>query len=220
MPSSRPIVLAVAARALLLLLPLTAAAQPVPDHLKCYKIKDPLKLAGFVDLNGPQYGLEPDCEISRARLFCVPVVKTVLSAFDISTKPPTPISPIPVNGPNPGDRICYRIKCPTGPALSQIVTDQFGTRGLSGFGKDSQFRAFMLCTPAVKGSACGLDAQGVCGGACADPDAICTQPPGDVCGCHAQCIPCSQGVFPTCGGGCPAGLSCLPDPVIPVCSCQ
>jgi hypothetical protein len=34
------------------------------DHLKCYKIKDPLKLTGTVDLMSPQFGLQDDCKIS------------------------------------------------------------------------------------------------------------------------------------------------------------
>src|SRR3954470_6207194 len=103
----------------------SAPAQPVNDHLKCYRVQDPLKLSGVVDLSGPQYGLEAGCKISRPLLFCVPVTKTVKSAFDTSTKPPTPITPLPVTGPDPGDRICYRIACPPGPSISQMVTDQF-----------------------------------------------------------------------------------------------
>jgi hypothetical protein len=46
----------------------TSHAQ-IADHLKCYKIKDPLKIIGSVDLNTPQLGLDPGCRITSAKLF-------------------------------------------------------------------------------------------------------------------------------------------------------
>ena len=54
----------------------------IADHLKCYKVTDPLRLSGVVDLNSPQFGAETGCIISKARLFCVPVTKNVVSAED------------------------------------------------------------------------------------------------------------------------------------------
>ena len=33
----------------------------VLDHLECYKISDPLKLAGVIDLDSPQFGAEVGC---------------------------------------------------------------------------------------------------------------------------------------------------------------
>src|SRR5262249_61302300 len=55
-----------------------------------------------------------------------------------------PITPLPIAGPDPGDRLCYKLKCEA-PAPPDIeVTDQFGTRTVSGL------RAKLLCTPAVK----------------------------------------------------------------------
>src|SRR5215475_3546940 len=115
----------------------------VPDHLKCYKVHDPLLLSGTVDLDSPQFGAEPGCKIARGvpPLFCVPATKTVVAVRDRATG--QPITPLPIRGPNPGDRLCYKLKCDA-PAPPDIeVTDQFGTRTLSGL------RAKMLCTPAV-----------------------------------------------------------------------
>jgi len=136
------------------------AQAQVYDHLECYKIKDPLKLKAVVDLNSPQFGLAPNCEVvGKAKFFCAPAKKTVGSAFDKGTRPPIPITPLPFTGPNAGsktgpdhpvDRICYKVKCkvpPPTPATPVTVTDQFGTRTLTEF----KFKTHILCTPAVKG---------------------------------------------------------------------
>jgi hypothetical protein len=48
------------------------AAAVTDDHLECYKIMDPLKLAASVDLNSPQFGVDQNCEVGKAKLFCVP----------------------------------------------------------------------------------------------------------------------------------------------------
>jgi hypothetical protein len=129
----------------------------VPDHLKCYKIKDPLKLAGSVDIETPQFGEDRpganDCQVSKAKLFCVPATKTNVSG----------VVTLPFSGaPRPGDQICYKVKCrtPLSPIADQQVTDQFGTRTLA------KFKASLLCVPAVKGTAyCGdgtIDASEEC----------------------------------------------------------
>jgi Protein of unknown function (DUF1566) len=123
----------------------TLAVAQVADHLKCYKVKDPLLLSGTVDLDSPQFGAEPGCKIARATppLFCVPATKTVVEVRDRRTG--QPITPLPIAGPDPGDRLCYKIKCDAPAPPDTQVTDQFGTRTVSGF------RAKLLCTPAVKG---------------------------------------------------------------------
>ena len=130
------------AAAVSVMLSAPAVAQ-VADHLKCYKVKDPLKLAGTADLDTPQFGVDAGCQISRAKLFCVPATKTHVVVADKTTK--EPIAPLPVSGPDPGDRVCYTVKCPAAVA-AQEVTDQFGTRTLS------KFKASLVCVPAVKGS--------------------------------------------------------------------
>jgi hypothetical protein len=136
----------IVALAMLAVIAAPAQAQ-VPDHLKCYTIKDPLALAGIVDLDSPQFGLEAGCRISRAHLFCVPATKTVVSAMDKKTG--MPISPLPVSGPDAGDRVCYKIKCPVSPPPpppDTVATDQFGTRTLT------KFKASWVCAPAVMGT--------------------------------------------------------------------
>ena len=123
-------------------------AADLPDHLKCYKIKDPVKLKGVLDVDTPQFGPESGCTVSKAKLFCVPATKTVVSVEDKATG--LPLSPLPMTGvPTAEDRVCYKLKCDAQPA-DQEVTDQFGTRTLS------KLKASMVCTPAVKGTAyCG-----------------------------------------------------------------
>src|SRR5262245_49415114 len=137
------VLLVVASTALALATPAVAQV-PVADHLKCYKVRDPLLLSGTVDLDSPQFGVDPGCKIVRGipPLFCVPATKTVVAVRDRATG--QPITPLPISGPDPGDRLCYKLKCEA-PAPPDIeVTDQFGTRTLSGL------RAKLLCTPAVK----------------------------------------------------------------------
>jgi len=56
-----------------------------------------------------------------------------------------PITLLGVSGPNPGDRICYKIRCPGNPPTLPEISDVFGTRVLRGV------RATTLCVPAVKG---------------------------------------------------------------------
>ena len=121
----------------------TFAIAQTNDHLKCYKIKDNLKLAGTADLDTPQFGPDPGCTVSKTTLFCVPATKTNVAVRDKTTG--TPITPLPVTGPDPGDRICYKIKCPALLPTDAQVTDQFGNRQVA------KFKASLLCTPAFKG---------------------------------------------------------------------
>ena len=147
------------ATAVLLLAAVLGAGAParaqVADHLKCYKMKDQLKLAGLADLNTPQFGADPGCKISGAKWFCVPASKTNVTATDKTTG--LPITPLPVTGSNPGDRLCYKVKCLAPAPQLQEVTDQFGTRNLQGVGRVQQFKADFLCTPAYKGAARFVD---------------------------------------------------------------
>jgi hypothetical protein len=135
----------------------SAASAQVADHLQCYKIKDPVALKGVVDLDSPQLGAAAGCRVSKAKLFCVPAEKTVVSASNGAQ----PLVPLPHGGPAVAtDGVCYKVKCPTVTLADQQVTDQFGTRTLS------KLKASMLCTPAVKGAAvCGDGVAGV-GEAC------------------------------------------------------
>jgi hypothetical protein len=154
----------------------SAATVRAQDHEKCYKIKDPAKIKGIVDITTPQFGLEPGCKLGPAKYFCAPAFKTPISV----TSAGAPIVPLPVYAPPaPVDRICYKIKCPIPPPPfppDQNVTDQFGNRTLS------KFQASYLCTPAVKG-------PGFCGNAVIDPGEDCDGLALGACtaGCRANC---------------------------------
>ena len=115
------------------------------DHLQCYQVKGDLRLKGFVDIETPQFGLAPGCKITKPKFFCAPATKNSLAVVDSSTK--QPITPLPFSAPPaPGDRICWKVKCPSAFPSDQVVTDQFGTQTLT------KFRTRFLCTPAVKGT--------------------------------------------------------------------
>jgi hypothetical protein len=128
----------------------TPTVTPTPvvvvDHLKCYKVKETsdtkVNLKGIVDLNSPQFGLEPGCKIKRATKFCVPVTKTVdLTQTTINKQP---VTLMPVTGQAlVDDYICYKIKCEK-VDLTANVKDQFATRTFV------KFNAKELCVPARK----------------------------------------------------------------------
>ena len=122
--------LAVAALSLSLGLASPTAAQ-VPDHLKCFRVRDQLRQAFYgADLSGlvPQAG----CRIKvPAAFICLPSTKTNVS--------PTP--PSGGEGPPAGGFACYRVKCPRAELPGVVIDDQFGTRpGTPAF-------ASMLCAP-------------------------------------------------------------------------
>ena len=127
------------------------ARASVDDHLRCYSVNDGLRLSAVVDLSSPQFGVDSGCKVSSARLFCVAAAKTVDSAENRQTR--MPITPLPVTGPDAGDRICYKVKCPAPPAPipDQSATDQFGTRTVN------KFKVSLLCTPAFTGTARFVD---------------------------------------------------------------
>jgi hypothetical protein len=146
------------------------------DHEKCYQIKDPAKIKGFVDLTTPQFGLEPGCKVGPAKYFCAPASKSGVAV----TSAGVPVVPLPLYAPPaPVDRICYKIKCPVPPPPfppDQNVTDQFGNRVLM------KFKAAYMCTPAVKG-------PGFCGNGLIDPGEDCDGGALGLCtvGCRANC---------------------------------
>jgi len=179
--------------------PLSATAQS--DHLKCYKIKDPVKLAGLLDIDSPQLGPGALCKVSKAQRFCVPATKTVVSAEDQATG--LPIAPLPVTGvPTSEDRICYKIQCNV-PVADQQVTDQFGTRTVT------KLKASWVCTPATKGA--GYCGDGIKNGGeqCDTADvgaAICADA-----GYSSGTLACGQGcVLDMSGCACSASTGALP----------
>jgi hypothetical protein len=72
-----------------------------------------VKLAGVVDLDAPQFNVEPGCKVGSAKYFCAPAEKTFVSATNKATG--LPIVPLPIYGGPDGtfDRICYKVKCPS-----------------------------------------------------------------------------------------------------------
>src|SRR5438552_9865598 len=87
----------------LLLIPFTSAhGQPVPDHLKCYKVQDSRPKASYTaDLGG--LVAEPGCKIKLpAKLLCVETAKT-------NVQPSPPAGP---SGNDAGRFACYKLKCP------------------------------------------------------------------------------------------------------------
>jgi hypothetical protein len=122
--------MAVAVLSLSLGLAPPTAAQ-VPDHLKCFKVRDQLRQMFYTaDLSGlvPEAG----CRIKvPAALICLPSTKTNVS--------PTP--PGGGEGPPAGSFACYRLKCARPELPDVVIDDQFGTRiGAPAFAK-------MLCAP-------------------------------------------------------------------------
>ena len=115
----------------------------VGDHLRCYKVTDPLDLKGRVDLSTLEYGQELGCRLGEAEMYCVPATKTVVELRDGRDE----IEPQPVHGDEDDQhRVCYKILCPDKLDVNrEVVTDQFGSRNLA-------IRPpGMLCTPAYRG---------------------------------------------------------------------
>ncbi len=157
------------------------------DHLKCYQVKGDLKLKGLVDIETPQFGLEPGCKIKKAKFFCAPATKSNVDVVDGEKQPITPL--LLSAPPAPGDRICWQVKCPEPFPPDTEVTDQFGTQTLT------KFKTKLLCTPAVKGTEfCGdgvLNGSEECDGV---DDVACP----DLCQADCSCGPsCLQ--FPATG---------------------
>lgn len=128
------------------------------DHLKCYKVKDPLALKGpkpsWLDLSG-EFPTEHCSVTGSFRLFCVPVTKTVTGQLQRKFSPPggkfVDFTPAPVAGQDlTEDTLCYQIKCtdtkPSPPNPTLQVFDQFGDRTVT------KLQPYLLCGPAGQGT--------------------------------------------------------------------
>lgn len=166
-----------------------AQAQPVGDHLKCYKVKkDPAPKQKYTaDLGG--LVPEPGCIISvPAVMACVPATKSNVT--------PTPPGGGGTGTPNTFG--CYKVKCPKATLPALQLHDQFGNRSV--IPSASKLLCAPSCVPATTcpaGQTCGTASDG-CGGTLN-------------CGSCGECQ--------TCGGGntcvpavestaCPGGLCC------------
>ena len=98
-----------------------ASAQPVADHLRCYKVKDPqAKTTYTADLGG--LVAAPGCTIKvPAVMACVPATKTN-------------VSPTPPGGGGTGATNafgCYKVKCSASSLGTLQLNDQFGSRAVT-----------------------------------------------------------------------------------------
>jgi uncharacterized protein DUF1566 len=162
-------------------------ARAQPAGLACYKTKDALRLAGTADLDTPQFGVDPGCKISRAKLFCAPAGPEILGSV-IDKSSGIPIVPLSVSrAPQSTDQICYKVKCPASlPIADQPVTDEFGNR------TTVRQSAALVCVPAVHGGA-------YCGDGTIDPGESCE--PTDLGGASCTSLGFTSGTL-ACRPGC------------------
>jgi hypothetical protein len=193
--------------ALLIGLPASSTVAQVPDHLECYKVRDPAAKAHYTaDLSAsPPLPPASGCRIRvPAKLVCVPTAKTN-------------VQPAPPGGGGSGTSsafACYTAKCPVDALPALPATDQFGARTVQ------PTRTKLLCAPLAPPTTtttttttlplptCGLSAFPTCNGTCPPGDPPCE--PLDVpdfTGC--RCPPVQCGTYPTCGGACPPGKVCV-----------
>src|SRR5262249_47741616 len=111
-----------------------AGAQPVADHLKCYKVKDTQAKATYTaDLGG--LVAEPGCRIRvPGTLLCVETTKTNVT--------PTPSGGADNSGPT-GRFMCYKLKCPKATLAGLQWHDQFGDRQVTPSNPQ------LLCAPEI-----------------------------------------------------------------------
>ncbi len=98
-----------------------AHAQPAPDHLTCFKVKDPqAKTTYTADLDSVL--MLPGCTIKvPAAMACVPTIK--------SNVQPPPLGGGGTGTPNAFG--CYKVKCPKATPPQVVLNDQFGIRSVT-----------------------------------------------------------------------------------------
>jgi hypothetical protein len=206
-----------------------AGAQPVFDHMKCYPVRDtglprqytadlhPKDLAKFTVEPGDTIvggALRPGCRIrTPAKFFCTDVdprnSRLATPPFD-----PTQWT---MRGPEAGDRLCYKLVCPSVSEKQLDIVDQFGSRRITVRQKPTWF-----CTPVLRPASptepCTSGGDGQCGGLCPSGER-CLAVSGEECGCLPLSQQCSQ-VSSCQVGRCP-GLweTCAIQP-LGVCGCS
>jgi hypothetical protein len=191
---------------------LAAPARAVPDHLKCYTIKDSAPHTSYrADLTG--IVTAPGCLIKvPGKLVCVASEKT-------NVVPAPPGAPA---GNAVGGFVCYAVKCSSSAPPNQAFVDQFGNRTMRPSG------ANYLCAPASVGmttTTTSTSTTTTLPGPCGD-DPLCngTCPSGQGCaldpsnGC--QCFTSSQCIGQNCfSGSCPGHFQPCP-PGYGTCMCS
>jgi len=144
---------------------ITAHAQPVADHLKCFKVKDTLP-KGTYTANVDGLVAETGCVVKvPVSLLCVDATKTG-------------VTPTPPGGTGPVAHryLCYKTKCPKGTAPGDLQWhDQFGNRTLA-----AKVPSKLLCAPELIGCAAN-------GGTC-DPPSACQVGAGTCDAQTGQCV--------------------------------
>jgi hypothetical protein len=192
-----------------LLAPVVAHAQVVFDTLKCYKIKDSARPKQFTtDLLPklthdfqPALGdrivggfLQKGCRLKLpAKFFCIDTATE--NAHDVL--PPYHPAQWTIPGAESGERLCYKLICPTELPKSLAVIDAFGNRTIELRGRTEYF-----CTPVFRddpaNEPCGLTPNGQCGGVCPAGETCLSTAPDD-CGCAPVEQECPE--VDVCGGG-------------------
>jgi hypothetical protein len=193
------------------------------DNMKCYKIRD--------DLTGKQYTadlapklthdfqLEPGdriiggtlkkgCRIRMpAKLFCIEVEPE--NTHDAN--PPYNPAQWTVDGPEPGERLCYKLSCPATPIKELAIIDSFGNRTIRLLGRTAYF-----CTSVTRqqpqNAECSLAGNGQCGGTCPAGE-TCLATSTQDCGCVPAAQACASST--TCGAGFCGGVweTCVSQPI-------
>lgn len=118
------------------------AQAQVVDQSVCFRVRDPLKVMGLVDVTQSAPTVAPGCRIQRAAVVCTPA-SAVTRDLEVNGVPFTP-SPSSA-GTDAVARICYRIKCRRPFPPAQLLQDRFGERTVD------DFVPSMLCLPIESG---------------------------------------------------------------------
>jgi hypothetical protein len=192
-----------------------AVAQPAPDHLACYLVKDSAR-KGKSTLTLTNAGVTQSCTLgSRAQLGCLET--------QTSNVVPAPPGGGPAPG-NAGDFLCYKLVCPKPFPPAAEMTDQFSGMRVVKF-KAAQF----LCAPATRGQPivspttttlppgpCEFNSDSRrCEGTCGNGGHCSAVTSGGACECRTTA--CGDADAPECNGFCDPGKSCTFD--LTGCSC-
>jgi hypothetical protein len=111
----------------------TTAAAQVPDHLQCYKVKDPAARRTYTaTLDGLL--VQQGCVVK------VPAVMVCTDAEKTNVSPTPPGAP---PGPTPRTYGCYKLKCARDALPPVALNDQFGSRVVQ------PMASRLLCAPAT-----------------------------------------------------------------------
>ena len=182
-------------------------AAQIPDHLACYKVRDPLAKGTYqADVDG--LVPTPGCVIKvPGQLFCTQTTKT-----NVSPAPPGGGSAGPA-----GRFLCYKLKCPKTVAPTVAWHDQFGERELT------VTRPKVICAPEILSvtttttssttsttacatavASCGASGEGLCMYNCPTDTFVCVENQfGPACASDTDCAftgrPICAGAEPFCG---------------------